>query len=63
MPEITVAILPRSEEIVLIQMESRLHADKLQPTIQLAIAGCKELHQLLDKVVINDLRCAVRKCM
>ncbi|KAJ3354960.1 Exosome complex component RRP41 [Allomyces javanicus] len=60
-PEITLATLPRSSNVVLIQMESRLHMDKLEKTLQLAKDGCAQIHELLDEVVRKELRDLVHK--
>ncbi|KNE63724.1 hypothetical protein AMAG_08811 [Allomyces macrogynus ATCC 38327] len=60
-PEITLAMLPRSGNVVLIQLESRLHMDKLEKTLQLAKDGCAQIHELLDEVVRKELRDLVHK--
>ncbi|KAI9472683.1 Exosome non-catalytic core component [Coemansia sp. RSA 989] len=58
MPGLTVAVLPRSGSIALLQMESKMHATKLDDVMQLAIEGCKHIHTKLDEAVLaaaNDL--------
>ncbi|RIB05791.1 ribosomal protein S5 domain 2-type protein [Gigaspora rosea] len=57
-PELTVALLPMSGKLTLLQMDSRLHVDKLEPVMNLAALGCKEIYQTLDETVreyVKDL--------
>ncbi|KAJ2339664.1 Exosome non-catalytic core component, partial [Coemansia erecta] len=57
-PDLTVAVLPRSGNIALLQMESKLHASKLDGVLELAVEGCKYIHKKLDEAVLaaaNDL--------
>ncbi|RKP15343.1 ribosomal protein S5 domain 2-type protein [Piptocephalis cylindrospora] len=49
--DLTVAVLPKSGDISLLQMESRLHADKLSDLMDLSIAGCRQIWKTLDGVV------------
>ncbi|KAJ2079878.1 Exosome non-catalytic core component [Coemansia sp. RSA 988] len=51
-PDLTVAILPRNGNIALLQMESRLHSDKLEDVLNLAVEGCKHIHRKLDEAVL-----------
>ncbi|KAJ1727777.1 Exosome non-catalytic core component, partial [Coemansia biformis] len=51
-PELTVAVLPRSGSIALLQMESRLHSSKLEDVMDLAVEGCKHIHKKLDEAVL-----------
>ncbi|KAJ2802180.1 Exosome non-catalytic core component [Coemansia guatemalensis] len=51
-PDLTVAILPRNGNIALLQMESRLHSDKLEDVMDLAVEGCKHIHRKLDEAVL-----------
>ena len=37
-------------------MESRLHVDKFQPVMDMAAAGCKEIHTILDKAVRENIK-------
>ncbi|KAJ2410293.1 Exosome non-catalytic core component, partial [Coemansia sp. RSA 2530] len=48
-PDLTVAVLPRSGNIALLQMESRLHSSKLEDVLELATEGCKHIHKKLDQ--------------
>ncbi|CAG8807339.1 17579_t:CDS:2, partial [Gigaspora rosea] len=52
------ALLPMSGKLTLLQMDSRLHVDKLEPVMNLAALGCKEIYQTLDETVreyVKDL--------
>ena len=53
--ELTVAILPKSEEIVLLEMAQRFHVDYLETVMNAAMQGCKDIHEILDKVVRRHL--------
>ncbi|KAI9357840.1 putative exosomal 3'-5 [Pilaira anomala] len=50
-PELTVAILPRTGKVTLLEMESRLHVDKLASVTELATEGCMQIHKVLDGVI------------
>ncbi|PVU98157.1 hypothetical protein BB559_001757 [Furculomyces boomerangus] len=50
-PNLTVAILPRSEKIALIQLKSKLSVDKLGDVLELAKVGCQFVHKKLDQTV------------
>lgn len=54
-PEVTVAVLPKSGEIVLLEMAQRFHIDHLDKVMEVAIKGCKDIYALLDKVVRKHL--------
>ncbi|CAG8465415.1 11379_t:CDS:2, partial [Cetraspora pellucida] len=57
-PELTVALLPKSGKFTLLQMDSRLHVDKLEPVMNLAALGCKDIYEILDETVreyVKDL--------
>ncbi|KAI9184385.1 Exosome non-catalytic core component [Blastocladiella emersonii ATCC 22665] len=58
---ITLATLPRSGNVVLMQMEQRLHMDKLEAAMRLAQDGCEQMHALLDEVVRKELRSLAHK--
>ncbi|KAJ1937851.1 Exosome non-catalytic core component, partial [Linderina macrospora] len=51
-PDLTVAILPRTGKVALLQMESRLRSDKLEDVMDMAVSGCKSIHQKLDQAVM-----------
>ncbi|KAH3769435.1 exosome complex component RRP41-like [Dreissena polymorpha] len=49
--ELIVATLPKSEQIVFLEQNSRLHEDNLGPVLDLAVKGCKDIHAVLDQAV------------
>merc|ERR1712079_160922 len=49
--ELTMAMLPKSEEIVLLEMAQRFHVDHLEKVMDAAVQGCQNIHTILDKVV------------
>ena len=53
--ELTMAILPKSEEIVLLEMAQRFHVDHLSKVMDAAMNGCKEINDILEKVVRRHL--------
>jgi len=42
-PELTVSVLPKSGEIVLLEMSQRFHADHLDKVLGAALQGCKKV--------------------
>ncbi|RCI05180.1 Exosome complex component RRP41, partial [Rhizopus stolonifer] len=50
-PELTVAILPRTGKVNLVELESRLHIEKLASVTELATEGCMHIHSVLDSVI------------
>ena len=50
-PQLTLAILPKSEKIVLFRLDSKLHADNLEKVLNLAKQGCKDVYTLLREHV------------
>ncbi|CEJ04572.1 hypothetical protein RMCBS344292_18527 [Rhizopus microsporus] len=50
-PELTIAILPRTGKVNLVEMESRLQIDKLAGVTELAKEGCMHIHSVLDNVI------------
>ena len=50
-PELTVAVLPKSGEIVLLEMTQRFHLDQLGPVLDAAVSGCRRISAVLDKEV------------
>ncbi|XP_066290141.1 exosome complex component RRP41-like [Branchiostoma lanceolatum] len=50
-PFLTVAMMPKSEQIVLLEMNSRLHADNMEKVLDLATQGCKDVFAVLDRHV------------
>ncbi|ORZ38787.1 exosome complex exonuclease RRP41 [Catenaria anguillulae PL171] len=54
-PTLTLATLPRTGDVVLMQCEQRLHMDRLQAAMALAQEGCAQMHTKLDEVVRKEL--------
>lgn len=53
---LSLAILPRSENIALVQMDARLHQDHLSALMEAATESCKSLSKVLDGVVRQHLQ-------
>ncbi len=54
--KLTLAVLPDTEEIVLLELsENRLHFDYLEATLDAAAAGAKQIHGLLRTAVKQRL--------
>ncbi|CAC5408927.1 exosome complex component RRP41-like [Mytilus californianus] len=50
-PELIVATLPKSDQIVFLEQNSRLHEDNLSKVIDLAVKSCKDVYTVLDRTV------------
>lgn len=50
-PEIIVSVLPKSEQIVFLEMNGRLHEDNLSKVVDMAVKGCKDVYGVLDRTV------------
>ena len=50
-PELTVAVHPRSGQIVLLEMSHRFHLDHLDGVVEVAVNGCRDIYSILDGVV------------
>eukprot|EP01121_Diplochlamys_sp_Union-15-3_P013887 TRINITY_DN4374_c0_g1_i2.p1 TRINITY_DN4374_c0_g1~~TRINITY_DN4374_c0_g1_i2.p1 ORF type:complete len:198 (-),score=9.84 TRINITY_DN4374_c0_g1_i2:13-606(-) len=53
-PDIPVAILPKTNEIIMLQLGSRLPLDTLEAVLSLALEGCKNCYQQLSQVVVQS---------
>ncbi|KAJ8272604.1 hypothetical protein GJAV_G00091200 [Gymnothorax javanicus] len=53
---LSLALLPRSGQIALVQMDARLHQDHLDALIEAAMTACKGLSDVLDNVVRQHLQ-------
>ncbi|CAG8445219.1 4962_t:CDS:2 [Diversispora eburnea] len=60
-PELTVALLPQSQKVTLLQLETRLHVDKLEPVMKMAIEGAKDIYKHLDKISRNYIEDLLQK--
>ena len=50
-PQLTLAILPKSQKIVLLRLDSKLHSDNLEKVMELAKKGCMDVYTLLRQLV------------
>ncbi|KAJ8972375.1 hypothetical protein NQ314_000199 [Rhamnusium bicolor] len=60
-PTLTVAALPMSGKIVLMEMSQRFHLDHLQKVLDKALQGCRDIKQILDEAVrlhVRDVGCS-----
>ncbi|XP_030760050.1 exosome complex component RRP41 [Sitophilus oryzae] len=55
-PTLTVAALPMSGKIVLMEMSQRFHLDHLPKVLDKALEGCKDIKAILDEAVKNHVR-------
>lgn len=44
LPNLTVAVLPRTGKITLLTLETRIHVDRFEQMFQMAGAACKVMH-------------------
>ena len=54
--DLPIAIAPRSEEILLMQMDGRLTYKEFEEALELAIKGCKEVAKLQRKALLNKYK-------
>lgn len=60
-PTLTVAALPISGKIVLMEMSQRFHLDHLQKVLEKALQGCRDIKLILDEAVklhVRDVGCS-----
>ena len=50
-PEIIVATLPKSDQIVFLEINGRLHEDHLSKVLDTATKGCKDVYNILGRTV------------
>ncbi|KAK3910519.1 Exosome complex component RRP41 [Frankliniella fusca] len=50
-PNLTVASLPISGQVALMEMSQRFHSDHLPKVLERALEGCKDIHRILDDTV------------
>ncbi|XP_044264119.1 exosome complex component RRP41-like [Tribolium madens] len=55
-PTLTVAALPMSGKIVLMEMSQRFHVDHLQKVLDKALQGCKDIKNILDEAVKSHIQ-------
>ncbi|XP_071824469.1 exosome complex component RRP41-like isoform X2 [Apostichopus japonicus] len=54
-PELVVALLPKSDQIVEFQVNSRLHLDNFENVLDMAVKGCKDIHAVLSRAVKENV--------
>lgn len=54
-PHLTLAILPRNEEILTIELQNRLHMDLLEKVMDAATRACVDTHTVLDAAIQNHV--------
>ncbi|XP_053250995.1 exosome complex component RRP41 [Podarcis raffonei] len=55
-PQMALALMPKSEQIALLEMNARLHEDHLERIMEAASKACKDVYAVLDQVVREHLR-------
>ncbi|KAM4029641.1 exosome complex component RRP41-like [Anomaloglossus baeobatrachus] len=55
-PHLSLALLPKSEQIALMEMNSRLHEDHLERVMDAASKACKDVYAVLETVVRDHLQ-------
>lgn len=50
-PSLTIAALPISGKVVLMEMSQRFHLDHLPKVLETALQGCKDILRILDEAV------------
>lgn len=50
----TVAILGKPENIILLQAETRIHMDKFEHMLSLALFGCQQIYKIMDTYIRNS---------
>ncbi|KAM6125935.1 exosome complex component RRP41 [Pterocles gutturalis] len=55
-PQLALALLPASGQIVLLRLGARLHQERLEAAMEAAGQACRALHAVLDRVVRERLR-------
>uniref|UniRef100_A0A8C4R041 Exosome complex component RRP41 n=1 Tax=Eptatretus burgeri TaxID=7764 RepID=A0A8C4R041_EPTBU len=55
-PVMAVALLPRSEQVAFLSLDSRLHEDHLSGVMKAATVACRDLHAVLSRIVKETLQ-------
>ena len=55
LPMMTLSVLPKSKQIVSMEQSGRVPLDLIEKTIDCAVKGCEEIHQICKTVVLNYL--------
>lgn len=54
--DLPVAIAPRTEEILLMQMDGHMTYQEFEEALELALKGCKKVHELQRKALLNKYK-------
>lgn len=55
-PTLTIAAMPISGKIVLMEISQRFHLDHLEKVLKKALEGCQDIRHILDEAVRVHLR-------
>lgn len=55
-PDISVAMHPNLDKVVLLQMDNRLPIDKFEECVQLAMGGCRAVAEAMRKELLRHTR-------
>ncbi|CAG8661482.1 5457_t:CDS:2 [Acaulospora morrowiae] len=55
-PELTVALLPKSEKVTLLQLDSRLQVNEFENVMRTAAKGCKEIYEVLEDATRDHIK-------
>ena len=54
-PSLTLAMLPKSDNIILFEMDSRLHIDGLERILANAKKGCNDISAILQRTIRDNI--------
>lgn len=49
------AVLPKTEQIVFLQINGRIHEDHMSKVIDMGMKGCRDVHAVLDRTVRSHI--------
>jgi len=52
-PDIPIALLPKSNKITMLQLDSRIPIDQFEKVVELAADGCRAIHEVLQQAVLS----------
>ncbi|GKU96726.1 hypothetical protein SLEP1_g9930 [Rubroshorea leprosula] len=55
-PDVTVGILPKLDQVTLLQMDAKLPVDIFENVMQLAIEGCKAIENYIREVLLENTK-------
>jgi len=53
--QLVMAVLPKSEQIVFLQVNGRLHEDHMSKVVEMGLTGCLKVHYVLDNAIRDHL--------